>query len=490
MGRWAAVVRVSHMGERRAGSEGFHADREQLDPIERWAGGRGATLDVLPPELGISGGLPLERRPSLKRAVEGIEAGEYAGIVVAYLSRLGRNVQEQLRVWDRVQEAGGEIVSIREGIDTTTAAGRLHRNLLISIDAHYREEHAERFEERRRLATEAGIWQRRQTPTGYRRDPATRRLVPTDPERVGEAFRRCIAGEPMVRIAEGLGMTPSGARQLLRNRVYLGELRVGQHVNPAAHPPIIDPETFEAAQERLERGPRPGRHRPPALLAGLIRCVSCGHVMTRGSEKGGASYRCVKRHSGGSCPDPAAISVTAADRFVMDLALSELAHLRATPKSSGAEEARQALAEAERELDAYLEAVSPADVGAEAFGRAARVRREAVDACRDALRIALARSPAEGFASPDELWEGLSSHERNTLLRGLFDAVVVRPVGRGRRVPVSERVRVFGPDAISLPRRSSGGGVGIVPLPFPDRDDPGVVRVALVENGLQDEGGA
>ena len=47
-------------------------------------------------------------------------------------------MSEQLRVWERVQAANGEIVVLREGIDTTTASGRLHRNLLLSVDAHER----------------------------------------------------------------------------------------------------------------------------------------------------------------------------------------------------------------------------------------------------------------------------------------------------------------------------------------------------------------
>jgi DNA invertase Pin-like site-specific DNA recombinase len=144
----------------------------------------------MPPELDVSGGLPLERRPSLLAAVEGVERGEFAGIIVAYLSRLGRNVREQLRAWDRVEAAGGRIIVVREGIDTSTPAGRMHRTILLAIAENEREQHVERFEERRRKATEAGIWQRRQTPLGYDRDERTRRLVANDDApRVRAAFR-------------------------------------------------------------------------------------------------------------------------------------------------------------------------------------------------------------------------------------------------------------------------------------------------------------
>jgi site-specific DNA recombinase len=284
--KWAGLVRVSHVGGRR-GKDSFHADRDQVADLESAiARMQDAELVLLPPELDVSGGLPLEKRPSLLAAVEGVERGEYAGVVVSYLSRLGRNIREQLRAWDRVEAAGGRIVVVREGIDTSTAAGRLQRNLLLSIAEHEREAHAERFEERRRLATAAGIWQRRQTPLGYRRGP-DRKLEPDEhADEVVQAFRDRAGGKPMVQIAENLGLTPSGTRQLLRNRVYLGELRVGDHVNPTAHPPLISDDDFAAAQSaQSTRPPRRADRGAPALLAGLVRCCGCGHVMSRTTTK-------------------------------------------------------------------------------------------------------------------------------------------------------------------------------------------------------------
>ena len=112
MKTYAAVVRVSHMGKRKAGSKEFHADEEQKDAIKAWAKAKKVRVKFLAPELNVSGGLPIEKRPSLLAAIEGVEQGKYAGVVAAYLSRLGRNVKEQLRTWDRVEAAGGEIVAI------------------------------------------------------------------------------------------------------------------------------------------------------------------------------------------------------------------------------------------------------------------------------------------------------------------------------------------------------------------------------------------
>jgi DNA invertase Pin-like site-specific DNA recombinase len=99
---------------------------------------------------------------------------------VSYLSPVGRSVREQLAVWDPVEQAGGRIVVVRERIDTSTPSGRYVRTILLANADRELEEYAERFENLRAWATTAGIWQRRQTPRGYSRDPDTRRLVPDE----------------------------------------------------------------------------------------------------------------------------------------------------------------------------------------------------------------------------------------------------------------------------------------------------------------------
>lgn len=499
MKTYAAVVRVSHLGKRKQGSDSFHADEDQVAAVEAWAKVNGARVDVLPAELNVSGGLPIERRPSLLAAIEGVERGVYAGIVVAYLSRLGRNVAEQLRTWSRVEAAGGEVVSIKEGIDTSTASGRLHRNLLISIDAHEREQHAERFDERRRFATEAGVWQRRQLPRGYLKGKDRRlRPDPKEREEVVATFAGFLQGMSISELGRRLHMTQGGVRALLRNRVYLGELRVGKYVNPDAHEPVIDQRTFDEVQRKLASNTRPARSvTGPALLAGLVRCASCGHVMTRTGRGSNASkhdhnYVCVRQHSGESCPAPAGIVARCLDEYVERVALAELRRLQVeVAESDGVTEAQAAVASAELELDAYLDAVRAADVGAEAFARGAKKRSEAVEVAKDALYAALARRPADpSLGSGADAWQDLDPHERNTLLRSLLAAVIVRPAGKGRRVPVEDRVRVvaYGTD-LRLPPNRGHLASGIVPI-FPDTDDVGVLSIPPAEDALEAARGA
>src|SRR4051812_12419767 len=96
------------MGNRKAGADDFHADREQVATVEQYAAMHGATVEFMPPELSVSGGKPIEQRPSLLAAIEGVERGDFDGIVVAYLSRLTRS-RSGLQIWERVEAAGGSI---------------------------------------------------------------------------------------------------------------------------------------------------------------------------------------------------------------------------------------------------------------------------------------------------------------------------------------------------------------------------------------------
>lgn len=478
-GPWAGLVRVSHVGGR--GGDSFHADAEQVAEIERYASAHGLALELLQPELDVSGGWELERRPSLLAAVQGVESGRYAGIIVAYLSRLGRNVREQLAVWDRVETAGGRIVVVREGIDTSTAHGRMHRTILLAIAEGEREQHAERFEARRQAATEAGIWQRRQVPRGYRRDPDTRRLVidETTAGGVRDVFRQAGAGASISGLAREIGMTKSGVRKLLANRVYLGELRVGRHVNPDAHPALVDAATWQAAQRSVPV--RPGRGEAPALLAGLVRCSGCGHTMSR-TRTGGdrVAYSCRRHHSAGECPAPASITTRLLDEAVAFTALVELGRLRISSSQIEGQitEAEAEVERAEQELAKYVETVQVAGLDGDAFVHGARARQAQLDEARAVLEAALARVPQRVLGDPIEAWKQMDGSQRNHVLRGLIDCVLVRRVGRGQLVPVAERARIIRRGVgLVTPYRGGGGAHPLVQVDFDDIDDDALIRV-------------
>lgn len=483
---WAGYVRVSHVGTRRNQRDRFHSPDDQATQITAWARMRREEVVVLPAELDESGGR--QDRPILAEAVEGIERGEYRGLVVAYLSRASRSVKHLLELWDRIESAGGEVVAVSENVDTSTPAGRLTRTMLAAIAEHELDLHRERFELLRATATARGLWQRRQTPIGYERDPGSRRLVPSpEAPKLRQAFRDRIAGKAISQIAGELGLTPSGVRAVLRNRVYLGELRVGDHVNPAAHPALVDEDEWLAVQ--TASNPRPARSgKAISLLAGLARCASCGHVMSRSTK----AYICHRHHSAGVCPSPAGITLRLLESHVEEIALSELAKLEATATHSdrAVSEARSALRAAEAEVAAYLEGVTAAGLSPGEYAKGARIRREAVDSERERLAGALARRPGQVEGDPVKVWAGLDATRRNELLRSLLECILVAPAGRGRRVPISDRVRVIAHGAgIARPYKGGGVAIPVRQLALPDRDDPIVLGMDLAKDALEGTSG-
>ena len=122
----------------------------------------------------------------------------------------------------------------------------------------------------------------------------------------------------MLEIAARLGRTTQATRKLLANRCYRGELRLGERVNLEAHEPLVSEAAWQAAQAK--RRPRPAKRlEGVALLATLVRCASCGHIMSRRSSTGGGADQCPKHHSGQPCPAPAAMKADKLDAYLDDL---------------------------------------------------------------------------------------------------------------------------------------------------------------------------
>ncbi len=473
--RWVGYVRVSHVGAR--GGESFRSPGDQAKAIERWAKALGDRVTIFPAELDESGG-KLDR-PILQEAIEGVEAGRFDGIVAWDLSRLSRNARHLLIIAERVESIGGQLRTVEGNIDGSTKEGRMMRTSLASMAEYQLDSHREGFDNLRRVSVERGIWQRRQTPTGYDKDPETRRLVPNrDAAKIRKAFIARAGGDSVLSIAQTIGMTHQGARLLLRNRVYLGELKVGQYVNAKAHPAIVTVAQFEAAQKGI---PRPAKRKPReiALLSGILRCASCGHRMTRASS---STYVCPKYHSGVNCERPAGITCRIIDDHVEQAALIELAAITGTGEGakSDAGKLRGTLDDARAELDAYIAATSAAQIGPDAFGRGLDDRQTRVEEAQRAFdaqddRSAAARVTVGGA----DAYLQLDPTGRNAVLRSLIECVVIEACGRGRRVAPRDRATIFRRGAdLGIVDGAGSTPTGIQPI-IVDREHPDVIRPSV-----------
>jgi DNA invertase Pin-like site-specific DNA recombinase len=468
---WCGYIRVSVVGGREGDS--FRSPSDQEKSIRGKAAERGEPVEVLVPDLDAKGDDP--ERDTLMQGIEGVESGRYRGLIVPYLSRLSRRTRDTLDMWDRVKAAGGTILVVEGDLDSDkeTPELRFQLTVLSAMDEMEHRRATERFARQRRSAVERGIWMSRVVPRGYVKNPDTRRLeLGPDWEEVrAKGFRAHAGRRSITDIAVDLGMTYTGAKRLLRNRVYLGELKDGEYVNTEAHPPLVTEEEWIAAQVWAPRKRRGG---PPqhSLLQGLVRCASCGFSMTAGGQAAKRTYQCQGVSAAGRCPAPAGIQQRRLDEYVEPIALAEFAKLqtRAAEDPGHLDELRAAARRAREELSGYLAAVSVADVGAEAFAEGARVRREAVDATEGKLAQALASASSTPDVDIVAMWPKLSLELRTRALAGLIEAVVVTPSFR-RQLPAAERVLVLAAGAgVVVREHMAGHPRGILPIVFDDLD--------------------
>jgi DNA invertase Pin-like site-specific DNA recombinase len=110
---------------------------------------------------GISG--IRDNRPQLDRLRGLIGSGQVSVVVVTKIDRLGRSLGMILRFWDEADAAGVRVVVTDQGIDTSTAAGRLQRNMLAALAEFERELILER--------TQSGIARARAAGKRFGRPP-------------------------------------------------------------------------------------------------------------------------------------------------------------------------------------------------------------------------------------------------------------------------------------------------------------------------------
>lgn len=149
---------------------------------------------------GISG--VRDNRPELDKLRDRMLHGEFESVVVSKMDRLGRSLGMILRFWDEADAAGVRVIVIDQGIDTSTPAGRLQRNMLAALAEFERELILER--------TRAGIMRARALGKKF---GAPRRI----PESVAREVRgRRAGGESLRTISQRMNIKLGAVRSVLR----------------------------------------------------------------------------------------------------------------------------------------------------------------------------------------------------------------------------------------------------------------------------------
>ena len=203
-------------------------------------------------------------------------------------------------MWEALDRASARLVCAAEGLDTATG----DHELIFSIKAAIARDQWKRIransERARRSAVERGVHVG-QCPAGYSRPQKGLPLTPNEfAPKVREAFEARASGASWSETAKCLEGVPTSrgstvwslkaTSKLIASPTYLGVARSGEFRNEKAHEAIVGRGLWEKANAQGREGhppPHPGTG-APAALAGVVRCGTCRHAMTRNwSERNG-----------------------------------------------------------------------------------------------------------------------------------------------------------------------------------------------------------
>jgi len=264
-------------------------------------------------------------RPRFDAMVARLEKGEAQGIATWAPDRLARNSIDGGRLIYLLDRGVLKDLKFSTYTFENNSQGKFMLQIMFGQSKYYSDALSENVRRGNRTKRENG-WHPGKAPIGYLNDPVTRTIV-ADPERfplVRQMFVLAMAGVPPKQIAltarEDWGLTSvRGGRagqplalptvyKILRNRFYLGELTFDGLRLPGRHRAMVAPSEFARVQARVGRPDRPRPSRHVFAYTGLMRCGSCGRMITaeRKINAYGSRYvyyRCVKRPFGPRCQE-------------------------------------------------------------------------------------------------------------------------------------------------------------------------------------------
>lgn len=232
-------------------------------------------------------------RPALAALMHDIEAGEIDTVVVYKIDRLTRSLLDFVRLIEMFDRRAVALVSVSQAFDTSDSMGRMILNVLLTFSQFERELIAERVRDSIRTRKRHGRIHGGLAPFGYDFRDGELQVVEAEAEIVRFIYDSFLSlgtyTAVMTAVSEaglcssrktsrngtvrgGRPMSPGSVYNILRNPIYVGEIRGHDRTWPGRHAPIIDRAIWDAACGLADTRTRKG---PAALgtdhfLAGIL----------------------------------------------------------------------------------------------------------------------------------------------------------------------------------------------------------------------------
>lgn len=295
----------------------------QQAALEAWAKENGHKVVGLYVDAGISARKPASKRPALQRLLADVRAGKGELIAFTKLDRWFRNIAEYYKVQEVLEKSHVDWQTIQEDYDTSTAAGRLKINIMLSVA----QDEADRTGERIKFVFEDKVRRGEvisgKVPLGYKIENKKMVIDPKTAPIAQDIFREYTVTRSVRALREyvlnkyGLVYAQTGIRALLDNERYIGRA----HGQDDFCPPLISEEQFKLCQDFLRQRAQRNVARSDRvyLFTGLVRCAECGnrlsaHVVAQKYTY----YRCTKYEKLHLCPHKKRTSELVLEQWLLE----------------------------------------------------------------------------------------------------------------------------------------------------------------------------
>lgn len=255
------------------------------------------------------------KRPALERLLKDVEQNKINRILITKLDRLSRGVRNYYKILDTLDEHGVFWQTVFEKYDSSTANGRLHINIMLSVAENESAQTSERIRSVFKTKTENKELISGKIPLGLKKD--NKRLVIDKDKKqiILDAFQFYKETTSAYQTFQKLDLKYPELQlnymrtyRILTNKLYVGikETKYGDIDDFCTA--IIDSQTFENTQRLLKKNARKKSENNSGgyIFQGILKCAECGYTLggkfySKNSESSKYYYICKRHHLAQKC---------------------------------------------------------------------------------------------------------------------------------------------------------------------------------------------
>jgi DNA invertase Pin-like site-specific DNA recombinase len=435
----------------------------------------GIIIDVYP-EI-VSAYKKGAKRRELHNALEDVRSGRADGVIVWKLDRLCRRKGDMRRILTLLEDCGGRLYSIVEGVDTADPNKREITELVLNVYVGAAEAESRSIGERvslmqRDRATKGLVWRGKSRGFGHAEN--RKDLVDEEVDLLHEAGERLVAGEPAHSIAEDWrtrGITTAEGnpwrgevlrRALLSPRMIGKRDYMGERYRLVGVEPIFEEDEWERVCIAIKKRTHRSGPQEVHLLSNIALCGICQVALTSSKpQQWKNAYVCKRRAGRGTACGRLSVLTHYADERVDEEIIAFLGNRERLdalfgqytqgPESEAIEARIVELTANKRRLGMALNpppGVAPMDLhfyyeqvaNIDAERAQLRQRQAVTREARFLQEVLESEDPAREWATRPLLW-------KRKLLGLVTKRIMVEPRGKASTIP---GVNVFDPDRVTV----------------------------------------